>query len=163
STLTERIASDVDLNRARRRSSWLRLGEATAHRGEIHATAHRCLPAVYKGGRRFFPLTLERQEKGGSRDAMIKVVFLALFVSVLLAASGSTSAEASDFCLRQTSKPELSFVLKNFKMPRRGKCAQFGGWCGNCVNDDMLTGTACTFSDGTRSGSDSRPRRWPSA
>jgi len=80
---------------------------------------------------------------------MIKAVFVALFGSALLAAAWSTSAEASDFCLQQTSKPELSFVLKNFKMPRRGKCAQFGGWCANCVNDDMLTGNACTFSDGT--------------
>jgi hypothetical protein len=79
----------------------------------------------------------------GGRNALRGALSAALVACV--AATGSP-ALARDYCLDTGA---ATFVLTGFKMPRKGRCAAVGGWIVSSLNKEILSGTACTFADGS--------------
>jgi hypothetical protein len=41
-------------------------------------------------------------------------------------------------------------VGKKFKLPKKGKCADWSGFCMSLCSANVQTGTACTSADGTQ-------------
>jgi hypothetical protein len=66
----------------------------------------------------------------------------ALAVAVLLYAAPSGAA---DYCISTFS---ATFVAKGFKLPKKGRCAPWYGFCLECAPNAM-TGSACTAADGS--------------
>jgi hypothetical protein len=67
-----------------------------------------------------------------------------LAVSMLLAAP---PALAADYCLSLLGGGNV-YVGKKFKLPKKGKCADWSGFCMSLCSANVQTGTACTSADG---------------
>jgi len=66
----------------------------------------------------------------------------ALAVAVVLYV---TPGYAADYCM---STFFATFVAKRFKLPKKGTCAPWNGFCLECAPNTM-TGSACTAADGS--------------
>jgi len=58
-------------------------------------------------------------------------------------------ALAADYCLSLLGGGNV-YVGKKFKLPKKGKCAVWSGFCSNLCSANVQTGTACTSADGTQ-------------
>jgi hypothetical protein len=67
-----------------------------------------------------------------------------LAIGVALAAA---PAAAADYCLSLLDGGNV-YVGKKFKLPRKGRCAPWSGFCSNLCAASVQTGTACTSADG---------------
>jgi hypothetical protein len=65
---------------------------------------------------------------------------------VLLCASVTYAA---DFCIIESTFPNLTYVGQNFKIPAKGKCKPWTGFVSLSTLVFPSTGTACTFTDGS--------------
>jgi hypothetical protein len=73
-----------------------------------------------------------------------------LTVSAAFVLLGLGRAAAADFCLTGTGKINVMYVAKGFKVPAKGTCAVWSGFCASgCSPDNIQTGAACTASDGS--------------
>ncbi|HKA56565.1 MAG TPA: hypothetical protein VKJ47_23210 [Candidatus Binatia bacterium] len=60
-------------------------------------------------------------------------------------------AWGGDFCIQLGSGLIAKFVGKNFKVPGKGKCKPWAGFCATgCSPGTVQTGTACTAADGSQ-------------
>jgi hypothetical protein len=60
----------------------------------------------------------------------------------------ATAALAKDFCIdRDDTAPSPDFVLRNFALPKKGKCKPILGFA-NTLTRSAIAGTACGSSDG---------------
>ena len=72
----------------------------------------------------------------------------AVFVAAALVLAAGPAA-AKDFCIDRTSTGvNPDFVIRNFKVPKAGKCKAVIG-VGNPLTAILLNGVACGASDGT--------------
>jgi hypothetical protein len=60
---------------------------------------------------------------------------------------GAAPALAADYCL--VLDGTTTYVGKNFKLPKKGKCVVWSGFCSSCGTPNQQSGTACTASDGS--------------
>jgi hypothetical protein len=76
-----------------------------------------------------------------------------MLLVALLASAAPRSAGARDFCINQPPYTPTgdAFVLKGFKVPHRSDCHPVAGyaWRISPVDFALLSGTACTSTDGT--------------
>jgi hypothetical protein len=61
----------------------------------------------------------------------------------------ASPALAADYCLSLLDGGNL-YVGKKFKLPKKGKCASWSGFCTSLCAANVQTGTACTSADGTQ-------------
>src|SRR5262245_24646508 len=74
--------------------------------------------------------------------------FLVLLSAVLAV---PVIAHAKDLCVTlEDFLPATTIVLKGFSLPGNGKCKPVGGWIPSRTFKDLVTGTACRFSDGSQ-------------
>ena len=67
--------------------------------------------------------------------------------SLLTALLVAGPASAADYCLDISG---VQFVAKKFKLPGKGKCKPFAGFCSTCgAQVNSLSGSACTAADGS--------------
>src|SRR5262249_2122228 len=60
-------------------------------------------------------------------------------------------AWGGDFCIQLSSSLIAKFVGKNFKVPGKGKCKPWAGFCATgCSPGTVQTGIACTGADGSQ-------------
>jgi hypothetical protein len=78
------------------------------------------------------------------RSLPTRVRAACLAASVLLAAAPALSA---DYCLTLVGLGNV-YVGKKFKLPKKGKCADWSGFCMTLCSANVQSGTACTSSDG---------------
>jgi hypothetical protein len=78
-----------------------------------------------------------------SRPTRARAVCLA--AGTLLAAAPGVAA---DYCLTLTGTNNV-YVAKKFKLPKRGKCADWRGFCMTLCSANVQSGTACTSADGS--------------
>ena len=77
-----------------------------------------------------------------SRPTRVRVACLA--ACTLLAAA---PASAADYCLTLSGTNNV-YVGKKFKLPKKGKCADWRGFCMTLCSANVQSGTACTSADG---------------
>ena len=58
-------------------------------------------------------------------------------------------AFAADYCLSLLDGGNV-YVGKSFKLPKKGKCRDWSGFCSNLCSTNVQTGTVCTSADGTQ-------------
>lgn len=76
---------------------------------------------------------------------------LAALFGAVLAAAAPAAAGGKDLCidLPVLEDPGETVVLKGFQLPGKGKCKPVAGWFPERVHKDLVSGTACRFTDGS--------------
>jgi hypothetical protein len=82
---------------------------------------------------------------------MKRSLFVGLRTACLVAAMllAAAPALARDYCLSLFNGGNV-YVGKKFKLPKKGKCVPWSGFCSNLCAANVQTGTACTSADGTQ-------------
>ena len=72
-------------------------------------------------------------------------------VAVIAAALvlAAVPAAAKDFCIDRAGGANPDFVIRNFKVPKAGKCKAVLGVVNPILPEGLLSGVACGSSDGT--------------
>jgi len=74
----------------------------------------------------------------------------ALLICIGIVALATTPAHAGgDFCITETSPPNLQYIGQKFSIPARGKCKPWLGFSLLGGETFPSTGSACTSTDGT--------------
>ncbi len=66
--------------------------------------------------------------------------------TLILVLGASPHAQAGDLCLDSNA----TYVFKRFKIPPAGRCRSLSGFEGSGSSRPGITGSACTWSDGSR-------------
>jgi hypothetical protein len=67
----------------------------------------------------------------------------ALLVTIMAA---PVTAAAKDLCI-DLDTPDVTIVLKGFSLPGKAKCKPVAGWIPGRAFKDLVSGSACRFSD----------------
>jgi hypothetical protein len=80
---------------------------------------------------------------------IMQTIYKVLIVSIVLFVT--STAEANDFCITtKGSNFGLTFVAKDFRLPKPGECVSLIGFCDKgCSPENVLYGVSCAGSQGS--------------